>query len=174
VTRRVILSTQPHQVALETAGLQVLTPNSRAARTFQVKFSSLEHVARRTVRYHGLTVATDIVRRHALREAVRETAHPADVAGYTRVVAATVQEILRAGYPYINPSPDLSERAQGLLELTLYYRDALRRQQLVDPAEMLWAAAGLEANPEPLLVVGYPRLGKGKSLSWLLLQGRAA
>ncbi len=163
MTRRLILSTQPHQVALETAGLQVLTPNPRAARAFRVKFSSLEHVARRIVRHHGLTVATEIVRRHALREAVRETAHPADIAGHTRHVAATVQEILRAGYPYIDPSPDLSERAQGLLELTLYYRDALRRQRLVDPAEVLWAATELEVDPLPLLVVGYPRLGKGEA-----------
>lgn len=163
MTRWLILSSQPHQLTLETAGLQVLTPNPRAARAFRVKFCSLEHVARRIVSHHGLTVATEIVRHHALREAIQETARPADIAGYTRYVAATVQEILRAGYPYHDPSPDLSERARGLLELTVHYRDVLRRQLLVDPAEVLWAATELEVDPLPLLVAGYPRLGKGEA-----------
>lgn len=144
-------------------GRQVLTPNPRAARAFNVKFDSLERFARDILRRHGFVIATELVRRHALRKAVRELVKPLALAGYTCVVAPTVREILRAGFPYVDPGATLSERATVLLELTLRYRDTLRQQQLVDPAEVLWAAAELESNPIPLLIIGYPRLGKGET-----------
>lgn len=144
-------------------GRQVLTPNPRAARALNVKFDSIERFARRTLRRHGFVIATELVRRHALRKAVQKVFKPADVAGYTCIVAATVQEILRAGFPYVDPGTVVSERASGLLELTLHYRNALHRQQLVDPAEALWTAAELESDTIPLLILGYPRLGKGET-----------
>lgn len=163
MNRRVILSSEPSYVVPDAVDWQVLTPNPRAAHAFNVKFDSLERFARQTLRRHGFVIATELVRRHVLREAVQEVIKPTDLVGYTRVVAATVQEILRAGFPYNDPATALSERATGLLDLTRCYRDALRQQQLVDPAEVLWAAAELEPDPTPLLIAGYPRLGKGET-----------
>lgn len=66
------------------------------------------------MRRHGLLCASEIVRRYTLREAVRELVNPTDLAGYTRVVAPTVQEILRAGFPYVDLGAALSERASVL------------------------------------------------------------
>ncbi len=157
------MSSQPYSTLPNTAGFQVLTPNPRAARTLGAKFDTVEQAAQRILQRHGLLAPSEIVRRYTLREAVREVIKPTDLGGYTRVVAATVQEILRAGFPYIDLGTDLTERASNLLALTLRYRGALRQLQLVDPAEVLWAAAELEPDPAPLLIAGYPRLGKGET-----------
>ena len=139
MTRRVVLSGEPDQTLPPFGQRLVLTPNPRAARALGVKPVSLDLYARRCLRPHGLLVASELVRQHALREAARAVIDPPDLPGYTRAVRGTVQEVLRAGFPYRDPgtNPDslsdgLSERARGTLEVARHYHDALRAERLID------------------------------------------
>ena len=120
MTRRVVLSGEPDEALPPFGQGLVLTPNPRAARALGVKPVSLDLYARRCLRPHGLLVASELVRQHALREAVRAVMDPPDLPGYTRAVRGTVQEVLRAGFPYKDSGEDLSERARGTLSVARY------------------------------------------------------
>jgi hypothetical protein len=46
------------------------------------------------------------------------------------------------------------------MEVARTYRGLLRAEELIDPAEMLWQAARALPERRPVLVWGYPRLGR--------------
>ena len=170
MARCVLLSPEAFRLQSDTGSSIVLTPNPRAARSLGVTPISIEQYARKTLRQHGLLVASELVRHHALRDAVRAVIGPSDLTGYTRTVRGTVQELMRGGFPYRDPGDDLSPRARHVLGLATHYVERLRAQALVDPAAVLWAAAEACAKRKTLSVIGYPRLGLGE---WVFLDAAA-
>ncbi|MEJ2292488.1 MAG: hypothetical protein P8Y05_12345, partial [Deinococcales bacterium] len=149
-------------------GVQVVTPNPRAARARGVLAVSLERLARDLLRPMGLQRAPELTRWRALRDAVRRAWAPDDVDGTARAVAGTVREVLRAGLDGAAP-PAGSERLERVLELAFHYRASLLADGLVDPAEALWwvARGGAHGSAPPerrrLHVVGYPRIGAAET-----------
>ncbi|MBF2097191.1 MAG: PD-(D/E)XK nuclease family protein [Gloeomargaritaceae cyanobacterium C42_A2020_066] len=94
-----------------------------------------------------------------LQTAVAEVLAPRDGVGTTRTLALPVRELLRQGVDLDRLQALGSPRTQQLAAVTRRYQQLLQAENLIDRAEVFWAAGRLGVQPQPLLVVGYPFLG---------------
>lgn len=122
------------------------------------KVGDLHAYARR----HAATEADELPRRRALLQAVAEVFGPDDAGGYAAVGAAAVRQILRLteddqAFPLDDP------RTARWWTVAQRYREALRREGHVDPAEVVRVAAqhlgSGAAAAGRLAVVGHLDLG---------------
>ncbi|MFP5501917.1 MAG: hypothetical protein ACLGIN_05455, partial [Candidatus Sericytochromatia bacterium] len=140
------------------AGRTAIAPNKRAARFLGVPFESLETLARRRLRQQPIGVAKPL-QTHAIMLEAATCLSAADPGGAARSVAPVVRTLLRAGADLERLAAEGQPRVKRLATCAIGYRDALRAQGLLDPAEALGAACEASTEREPLLVYGYPRLG---------------
>lgn len=139
-------------------GRLVVTPNARAARALGVAHVSLETLARAALENTGLAVATPLQADRALKSAIADQKFT-DPTGAARTYGRTLRELFRAGIDLDALASAGTSRAALFANLARSYRQALRSQQLLDPAEVLAEAARQGAAPRALLLYGYPRLG---------------
>ena len=137
-------------------GRTTLTPNANAARTLGVEPLSLETLARQNL--GDERIARPLIIQRLLRQAVEETLGSSDPDGVARTMLPPVRELFRAGAD-LDSDPG-SLRARRVMEVARTYRSLLRAEGLSDPAEMLWQAARVLPERRPVLVWGYPRLGR--------------
>ncbi|HEX7022592.1 MAG TPA: PD-(D/E)XK nuclease family protein, partial [Trueperaceae bacterium] len=162
--RTLLLTPSPtRQLPKDQAGYLVLTPNPRAASALGVPPRSLDSTARRILREGGLMMAGELARHHALRRAIRDTLESNDPDGVARSMTPCLRELLRAGLDAELREGTISERAHQVLRVAHRYRQLLRANHQVDPAEVLWQAASLATIRSKILVYGYPRLGHDES-----------
>ena len=81
-----------------------------------------------------------------------------DPDGVARTLLPPIRELFRAGAD-VDADPG-SLRARRVMEVARTYRTLLRADGLIDPAEVLWQAARALPERRPVLVWGYPRLGR--------------
>ncbi len=93
-----------------------------------------------------------------LRRAVEEVLGSSDPAGPTRILLPPIRELFRAGAD-VDADPG-HPRARRVMEVGRAYRTLLGTEGLIDPAEALWEAAQASPHRRPLVVWGYPRLGR--------------
>jgi ATP-dependent helicase/DNAse subunit B len=140
-------------------GLNVLTPNPRAARTLGVPHQTLENFARRTLQNAGLAVAPCLIAHRTLHKAVKEVLETSDSSGTARSLAPALREILRARADHKVLECSSSLRIRQLALVTRTYRNLLRQASLVDPSEILQEAILHKPARSPLFIYGYPRFG---------------
>jgi hypothetical protein len=133
-----------------------LTPNANAARTLGVEPLSIESLARQIL--GDERIARPLIIQRLLRQAVEEALGSSDPDGVARTLLPPVRELFRADAD-LGADPD-SSRARRVMEVARTYRSLLRAEGLIDPAEMLWQAARAMPERSPVLVWGYPRLGR--------------
>jgi hypothetical protein len=137
-------------------GHTTLTPNANAARTMGVEPLSLETLARQIL--GDERIARPLIIQRLLRAAVEEALGSSDPDGDARTLLPPVRELFRADAD-LDADPG-SPRARRVMEVARTYRILLRAEGLIDPAEMLWQAARAPPKRRPVLVWGYPRLGR--------------
>lgn len=137
-------------------GRTTLTPNANAARTLGVELLSIESLARQVL--GDERIARPLTIQRLLRQAVEEALGSSDPDGVSRTLLPPVRELFRANAD-LDTDPG-SPRARRVMEVARTYRILLRAEGLIDPAEMLWQAARALPKRRPVLVWGYPRLGR--------------
>jgi hypothetical protein len=137
-------------------GHATLTPNANAARTLGVELLSIETLARQILGDERIAAPLTIQR--LLRGAVEEALGSSDPDGVARTMLPPVRELYRADADL--DADQGSPRARRVMEVARTYRSLLRAEGLIDPAEMLWHAARALPKRRPVLVWGYPRLGR--------------
>lgn len=133
-----------------------LTPNGNAARTLGVEHLSLENLAPQVL--GAERIAHPLAVQRLLRRAVEETLGSSDPAGVARTLLPPIRELFRAGAD-VDADP-VSPRARRVTEVARTYRTLLRAEGFVDQAEALWQAAQALPERRPVLLWGYPRLGR--------------
>ena len=137
-------------------GRTILTPNANAARTLGVEPLSIETLARQILGEER--IAALLIIQRLLRQAVEEALGSSDPDGVARTLLPPIRELFRADAD-LDADPG-SLRARRVMEVARTYRSLLRAEGLIDPAEMLWHAARAMPERRPVLVWGYPRLGR--------------
>lgn len=153
-------SPDPAAVSALLQGRTALTPNARAARTIGAQEGSLDALAKRMLPGLGLAVASPLQLQRAFLAAARQVAGISDPEGAATSLSATVHELFRSGADLDALAQADTGRPRMLSELALAYQKELRAKGLASPAEALWLAARSNPRPEPILVYGYPRLGR--------------
>lgn len=138
--------------------LLAILPNRQAARSLAVPYRSLEGLAARIVERDGLHVASKLVARRLLARAVATRGGSDDPAGLARAVESTLRELLRAGVDDEALRAMPNGRLNRLGDIAAAYRRLLRKEGLIDAAELLWRAAERATARAPLHVSGFPRL----------------
>ncbi len=133
-----------------------LTPNENAARGLGVGPLSLETLAQQVLEDDRTAHPVKVQR--LLRRAVEEVLGSIDPDGLARILLPPIKELFRAGAD-VDADPG-SPRARRVMEVARAYRTLLRTEGLIDPAEALWEAAQASPDRRPVLVWGYPRLGR--------------
>jgi RecB family exonuclease len=133
-----------------------LTPNENAARRLGVEPLSLETLAQQILDKDRTAHPVKVQR--LLRRAVEEVLGSTDPAGVARTLLPPIRELFRSGAD-VDADP-VSPRARRVMEVARAYRTLLRTEGLIDPAEALWETAQASPDRRPLVVWGYPRLGR--------------
>src|SRR5215207_9042938 len=133
-----------------------LTPNENAARTLGVEHLSLENVALQVL--GAERIAHPLAVQRLLRRAVEEALGSSDPAGVAGNLLPPIRELFRAGAD-VDVDPG-SPRTRRVTEVACTYRILLRAEGLVDQAEVLWQVVQALPERRPVLVWGYPRLGR--------------
>jgi hypothetical protein len=137
-------------------GRTAITPNANAASTLGVEPLSLETLAQQIVGEER--VAHPLTAQRLLRGSVEEVLGSSDPEGVARALLSPIRELFRAGAD-VDADPG-SPRARRVMEVARTYRGLLRAEGLIDPAEMLRQAAKEPPERHPVLLWGYPRLGR--------------
>lgn len=138
----------------------VITPNPRAARALGVPHRSLHHQALRVIRRQGWNEVSAIIGQEVLKKGIRKTAEVKDVAGTARVILPVIREIFRAGIHLEQLRKESSPRIQQVAHIALQYQTLLRKEKLLDTAEIIVQASHWIEEPEPVLVTGHPRFNQ--------------
>lgn len=139
----------------------VITPNRAVARRHGLPRYTLEGLAREALARAGLQVASPYRARRLLVQAVQETLAPRDPRGMAAALEGPVRALFRAGADLKQVEEQGPTRAQRVARVAQRYRELLRKEGLLDPAEALQEGARL-GEKRPLELLGFPYLGTGE------------
>jgi RecB family exonuclease len=117
---------------------QIITPSKVIACSLKVPYYSLESLARNLVRRQGWGIASALLSRRLLQNAVGEVISTKDVAGIAQAFLATIKDLLRSGIDLAKLAQNSDRRIQQLGNLTLAYQRQLRQRRVIDAAELYW------------------------------------
>lgn len=146
-----ILTDSP--LALPEFEWQIITANKAIASYLKVPHYSLENLARNIVRRQGIRIASTLLSRRLLQNAVREVIKTKDVAGTATAFYSTVKEVLRSGIDLAKLQQNNDPRIQQLGQLAVAYQRQLRSGH-IDAAELYWQAQ-THSYPKAYLFYGY-------------------
>ena len=126
--------------------LQIITPNKVVANhvrqligsKLKISHYSLESLAQNIVRRQGVGIASTLLSRRLLQNAVREVIETKDVEGTAKAFLTTIKDLFCSG---VDPSvlqQSSEPRIQQLGNLAIAYRRQLRQNQKIDRAELYW------------------------------------
>lgn len=119
--------------------------------------ATLEQLATGYLQESGIRIATPLVRRRLLREAVRGLSPESAAAELAAFFAPHVVTLLRAGIAPEQLLADESDQVRRLAEVLRGYREGLQAARLIDPAELFWRVAELELPRQALSIYGFFR-----------------
>lgn len=135
--------------------LQVITPTKAIARSLNVPHYSLESLAETVVKKQGWKIASALMASRVLQEAIKETWGDGDLVGIARKVAPTLNSLWHGGIDFEELQQYPSIRVKKLATLALVYRQKLREQKAIAPAELFWQASQTVDNTNSYLFYGY-------------------
>lgn len=118
--------------------VQIITPSKVIACSLKVPYCSLESMARNIVRRQGWGIASALLSRRLLQNAVREIIATQDIAGIAQTFLATIKDLLRSGIDLAKLAQNSDRRIQQLGNLALAYQRQLRQRRVIDAAELYW------------------------------------
>jgi hypothetical protein len=125
---------------------QVITPSKAIASYLQVPHYSLESLTQNMVRRRGMGVASALLSRRLLQNAVKEVMDTQDIEGIARAFLSTIKDLFRSGIDLTTLQASLDPRIQQLGNLATAYRNQLRQVQRIDAAELYWQGAMIDTT----------------------------
>ncbi|WP_036486144.1 PD-(D/E)XK nuclease family protein [Myxosarcina sp. GI1] len=132
--------------------LKIITSSKAIANYLKVPHCSLESLAQNVVRRQGWNIASALLSRRWLQDAVREIVGTHDVTGTARAFLTPIRELFHSGSDLKVLQQNSSPKIQQLANLALAYQQRLRSQNYLDPAEVFWHGGG---TPAAYLFYGY-------------------
>ncbi|MGL6338306.1 MAG: PD-(D/E)XK nuclease family protein, partial [Waterburya sp.] len=114
--------------------IQIITPSKVIACSLKVPYYSLESLARNLVHRQGWGIASALLSRRLLQNAVREVIATQDIAGIAQAFLATIKDLLRSGIDLTQLTQNSDPRIQQLGNLALAYQRQLRQRRVIDTA----------------------------------------
>ena len=152
--KRIVVTQIPHTISLNSYEL-VLTPTKAIARSIKASHHTLESVAEIIVKKKGLRIASILLARRTLQNAIAEILKVKDIVGITALWKPVIQELLSSG----NDLPALRKhsiaRVSNLAKVAIFYREELRRINCIDRSELFWEATKLCHHKKSCLFYGY-------------------
>ncbi|MEM6614849.1 MAG: PD-(D/E)XK nuclease family protein, partial [Cyanobacteria bacterium P01_C01_bin.72] len=99
-------------------------------------------------------VASGLLSRRLLQNAVREVIHTQDIAGTAQAFLATIKDLFRSGSDLVKLQENIEPRVQQLGRLALAYQNQLRRVKRLDAAELYWQSAA-DCERQTYIFYGY-------------------
>jgi hypothetical protein len=117
---------------------QVITPSKAIAFYLKVPHYSLESLTQNIVSRRGIAVASALLSRRLLQNAVREVIATKNTEGTAKAFLATIKDLFRSGIDLTKLQASLEPRIQQLGNLATAYQNQLRRVKRIDAAELYW------------------------------------
>ena len=124
--------------ALPKFEFQIITASKAIASYLKVPHYSLESLARNIVRRRGIGIASALLSRRLLQNAVREVIETQDLEGTATAFLSTVREVLRSGIDLDELQQNPDWRIKQLGRLVAAYQSQLRQLRRIDAAELYW------------------------------------
>ncbi|MBK7931983.1 MAG: hypothetical protein IPK01_00520 [Acidobacteria bacterium] len=161
MTRILNISSCPNPSDVDCSGVLVITPHRAAASALGKAYYSLPRLARGVLKEaRGLELATDIMARHTLKGVLAKTIKNADPGSMAVRLKTIMQTVLRTGIDVDALIERGSPRVLELGLITKAYKAELLKDNLIDRAELLWAAAHCEPELRFLFIYGHHRARK--------------
>ncbi|MFM2314771.1 MAG: hypothetical protein RLZZ04_4047, partial [Cyanobacteriota bacterium] len=125
---------------------QVITPSKAIASYLKVPHYSLESLTQNMVRRRGIGVASALLSRRLLQNAVREVMDTQDIEGTAKAFLPTIKDLFRSGADLTTLQTSLNPRIQQLGQIAIAYRNQLRQVKRIDAAELYWQGAIINAT----------------------------
>ena len=138
--KRIVVTQIPDTLSLNSYEL-VLTPTKAIARSIKASHHTLESVAETIVKKKGLTIASTLLARRTLQNAIAEILKVKDIAGITALWTSVIQELLSSGNNLLALKQHSIKRVSNLAKVAIFYREELRRINCIDRSELFQEAA---------------------------------
>jgi len=146
-----------------TSNLQIITPSSAIANhvrnitnsSLKISHSSLESLTRNILCRRGLRIASTLLSRRLLQNAVREVSPTQDVEGTAKAFLSTIKDLFRSGVDLQILEQNLDPRIQQLGRVAIAYQAQLKSQKRIDAAQLYWQGAINITYQKPYLFYGY-------------------
>jgi CRISPR/Cas system-associated exonuclease Cas4 (RecB family) len=125
---------------------QVITPSKAIASYLQVPHYSLESLTQNIVRRRGMGVASVLLSRRLMQNAVAEVIDTQDIEGTAKAFLSTIKDLFRSGINLTELQTSLNPRIQQLGQIATAYQNQLRKVQRIDAAELYWQGAMIDAT----------------------------
>ena len=134
---------------------QIITASKAIASYLKVPHYSLESLARNIVRRQGIGIASALLSRRLLQNAVLEVIDTRDIEGTATAFLSTVREVLRSGIDLNELQQDPDWRIEQLGRLVAAYQSQLRQLGRIDAAELYWQGVRARSPQKAYIFYGY-------------------
>ena len=121
--------------------LQTITPSKAIASYLRIPHYSLESLTQNIVRRRGIGIASALLSRRLLQNAVREIIDTKDIEGTAKAFLSTIKDLFRSGVDLNKLRENIDPRVRQLSNLAIAYRHQLRQVKRIDAAELYWQGA---------------------------------
>lgn len=160
MTKYIIAELDPASV---TSQLQIITASKaiaaqvRQITNSQVKIAhySLESLTQNLVRRRGMGIASALLSRRLLQNAVRETITTVNPEVTARAFLGTIRDLFHSGINLNLLQQNSEARIQQLAQLAIAYQAQLRLHNRIDPGELYWQGMLAVTYQKSYLFYGY-------------------
>ncbi|MDJ0596883.1 MAG: PD-(D/E)XK nuclease family protein [Pleurocapsa sp. MO_226.B13] len=143
--------------------LKIITPSSAIATyprklvdsSLKVAHYSLESLTQNIVRRQGWGIASTLLSRRLLQNAVREVIETKDLEGTAKAYLSTIKDLFRSGIDLRILQQNSDPRIQQLGHLAIAYQNQLRQRKRIDAAQLYWQGVEYVTYQKPYLFYGY-------------------
>ena len=139
---------------------QIITPSKAIASYLKVPHYSLLSLTQNIVRRRGIGIASALLSRRLLQNAVREVIDTQDIEGTAKAFLSTIKDLFRSGIDLSRLQQNPDTRMQQLGNLAVAYRRQLRQINRIDAAELYWQGAVEITYQKAYVFYGYFAPGK--------------
>lgn len=135
--------------------IQIITPSKVIASSLNIPHYSLESLARNLVRRQGWGIASALLSRRLLQNAIQEVIKSQNIAGIAQAFLPTIKDLLKSGINLTCLAENTDERIQQLARVALAYQQQLRQRKLIDAAQLYYQATASVTYQKPYGFYGY-------------------
>ena len=145
------------------SNLQIITPSSAIAdrvrsitnSSLKISHYSLESLTQNIVRRRGWGIASTLLSRRLLQNAVREVVPTKDVEGTAKAFLSTIKDLFRSGVDLQKLEQNIDPKIQQLARVAIAYQTQLRDRKRIDAAQLYWQGVKDVTDRKPYLFYGY-------------------